>query len=476
MEDLQSTIGKNELVVKSNQLVEATYRLQAREMKLLACFIALLDKNDSEFREYTVRISDLVRIFEPDGKKWGNQYSDIKKLFENLHKSTFWIKNDQGEEVLLTWLDRPKVRRGSGEITFKFQEELKPFLLQLKESFTQYKLKYVTKLTSVYSIRLYELLKQYQSLEMRSFKLEELRDVLGLNEKKGNKVVRKMGRFPDFRRYVLEIAQREINQKTDIDISYTTKKSGKKIAQIVFYIEKKAANNLPDTVEEAPISILADVESINFMIKALVDFGFSEENAQEIVDAGFDLITEASMKEEVERNYKNFKHYLLQKIDWVKNQEKQRTIENRLGFLKTALIKNYKDTSAEKKLKLEQKKQEQEVLEKKRNVIQTTLQNLTNQVYQQEQDIIQKLIKENKSVFEEIIEKRNLKSLLPNNEEPVTLEEGYAQGGVFKATVDVDLKTIFADQFVDGESTKAEIGKLEKELQQVNSELISFSK
>jgi len=108
-------------------------------------------------------------------------------------------------------------------------------LLKLKEKFTKIPLKYLFTFRSTYSIRLYELLKQYENTGFRIDELSELREMLGVepNEYK---------RFEAFERKVLKVAVKEINKKADIEVSYKKKKTGRKITHIEFYIKQKGLN------------------------------------------------------------------------------------------------------------------------------------------------------------------------------------------------------------------------------------------
>jgi hypothetical protein len=83
-------------------------------------------------------------------------------------------------------------------------------------------LQYAIQLRSVYAIRIYELLKQYQRLKQRTLAVAELRRMLAIDEHKYTLI-------KDFRRRVIDIAQREINAKTDLCFEYDPIKTGRKI-------------------------------------------------------------------------------------------------------------------------------------------------------------------------------------------------------------------------------------------------------
>ena len=65
------------------------------------------------------------------------------------------------------------------------------------------------------------------------FELDELKRLLGVEN------VKSYDRFPDFRRKVLEKAQEEINEQTDLNIDFDTIKKGRKVIKIKFRIDEK---------------------------------------------------------------------------------------------------------------------------------------------------------------------------------------------------------------------------------------------
>jgi len=123
--------------------------------------------------------------------------------------------------------------------------EFKPYLLQLKEFFSKIPIKYTYVLNSRYAIRLYELLKQYENTGFRVDYLPELREMLGVEP---NEYIR----FDNFEKRVLKQAVKEINEKTDIEVSYKKKKTGRKITHIEFEIKSKKSK-IGDTTETAKI-------------------------------------------------------------------------------------------------------------------------------------------------------------------------------------------------------------------------------
>ena len=119
-----------------------------------------------------------------------------------------------------------------GIITFEVNKNIKPYLLDLTNNFTQYYFENIAKLKSSFSIRMYELLKQYESVGSRRVSIQYLKDFLSIESSKFKK-------YNDFKRFVILVAQKELEEKTDIYFSFDEVKQGRKIIEIVFTIYPK---------------------------------------------------------------------------------------------------------------------------------------------------------------------------------------------------------------------------------------------
>lgn len=117
----------------------------------------------------------------------------------------------------------------------RFDPLLKPFLLELSNKFTSYRLANVVKLKSTYAIRIYELLKQYEDLKERTISLENLRYYLDAMDVYPN--------YANFKQRVLKPSQKELNQKTDISFEFEEIKLGRKVQKIRFIIGSQKRKN-----------------------------------------------------------------------------------------------------------------------------------------------------------------------------------------------------------------------------------------
>lgn len=218
-------------VVKANEIIQqARYDLTLKELKLLGYLISLVKPNDAEDKKYTMTIKEYCNIRGIDGS--GKNYISIKKTIKSLRDKSFWIQNEEGTETLVGWLGGANLIKRTGKINLWFDAELQKYIVGLRGNYTQYELLATLPMKSAYSIRLYELLKSY------SYNHDNVQiDIEELKERTGSKDM--YSDFRNFRRRVLDMAVREINLYTDLEVSYSTIKSIKTITAILFYLKKK---------------------------------------------------------------------------------------------------------------------------------------------------------------------------------------------------------------------------------------------
>ena len=158
------------------------------------------------------------------------RYSEIRDIVRELRRKEVIISTEEGE-LITGWLSSIRYVEKSGLIELEFSERLVPYLLQLRDKFTRYQLKNILYLKNKYSIRMYELLKQYEVIGKRTFTIDQLKEILSIKDK--YKDVRNL------EKRVLEVSAKEINEYTDLNISYTKNKKGRSIESLTFTIESK---------------------------------------------------------------------------------------------------------------------------------------------------------------------------------------------------------------------------------------------
>ena len=182
-----------------------------------------------ELKEHTFQIKDFCMVCGLDDDNGAN-YKYIKQTLKDLRDKSIWVTIDDKTEVTLAWIDKVRINKYSGAVTIKIDDDMKPYLLQLQKSFTMYEIMYILAMKSQYSIRLYEILKSYEYQHKKVFDIEEFKRLLSAE----NYI-----RFPDFKRRVLDVAMREINDLSDINVTYEVIKENRKFEKIEFSIQLK---------------------------------------------------------------------------------------------------------------------------------------------------------------------------------------------------------------------------------------------
>jgi len=223
------TIERSYNVIKSNDLIRhSRYDLSLVEQKIILRLIQLIKPQDKEFNEYHLDINEFCSLCGIEQNN-GTNILNIKTSLKQLHDKSFWIKIGE-EDVLCSWVAKVKINARSGDVIIKLDDDLKPFLLELKKNFTEYSLFYILAMKSKYSIRMYEMLKSYQFKNNITINIDELKITLLANHYE---------RFYDFKKNVITLAINEINMFTDLIVTYDFKKKGKSVTSVNFKIRYK---------------------------------------------------------------------------------------------------------------------------------------------------------------------------------------------------------------------------------------------
>lgn len=221
------------LVVKSNDLIEATYRLTLQEQRILLVLASKVQPQDEELKIYKFKVQDFVDII--GAKRGTGIYSYIKDIVTGLQTKTLILRRGS-KTIVSNWLITSVYEDNEGTIILKFNPDLKYLFLDLKK-YTSYQLGNVLQLNSTYAIRIYELLRQYLAVGERTLTVEDLRQKLSIEPNKYKQ-------YGHFKSRIINSAQEEINEKTDILFSFEEYKTGRKVTSIKFIIKQKKSLNL----------------------------------------------------------------------------------------------------------------------------------------------------------------------------------------------------------------------------------------
>ena len=226
--------SKNDLVVKDNALINASYYLSLTEQRLilLAIIQARAEKMTSS-NEFKVQVSSYINAF---GVERSTAYEALQKAVDTLINrrfSYYRIANDQQEKVTTNWVQSVAYATNESYIKIKFTDDVMPLITQLEKHFTSYQLEQVKDLSSIYAIRLYELMMQWRSSgKTQQIPIDELRYKLGIEPDQYKQMV-------NFKTKVLDFAIDQINEHTDIKASYEQHKEGRSITGFTFTFKPK---------------------------------------------------------------------------------------------------------------------------------------------------------------------------------------------------------------------------------------------
>ena len=236
---------KNRNIVKQDyKLVNAKYKLNTSEIKFIMTAIAQIDKDDKELQEYEIKVSELENKLQVEQNE-----TRLKQFAKKLLSKPLEVPTQDGW-IVANWFADIEYIRGQARFKVTISEKLKPYLLDLKQRFIKYNLNYILPLTSSYSIRLYQLFKEYEKLTKRTFTVEELQDLL--------QVPKSLKRYDNFKRKVLKVAEKELIENCDIFFEFKEIKKGKKVNEILFRIKP----NRLKTQETRDENLLFDKEDL----------------------------------------------------------------------------------------------------------------------------------------------------------------------------------------------------------------------
>lgn len=215
-------------VAEHNDLItKARHDLTVQELKIMDFVISKIKPTDKEFHVIETSMYILTNVLGL--KRSGRTYIQVADNLESLRAKSVRIYNEEERSITMTgWLERAKVWE-NGQIELRVNPDFAPYLLELKENYTQHLLEDTVKLTSKYSILLYKLIREADKDYGRKITIlegtpDELKEWLGAPESYG---------FSDLRKNVLEPAINQINERIEeMDLELFTAKRGRSISLV----------------------------------------------------------------------------------------------------------------------------------------------------------------------------------------------------------------------------------------------------
>lgn len=238
-------------VVEHNSLITSIAKMDKTPLKMFELAVSLID-TDNPPQDQTVYLSkqEMFAFFKVNDN---DKNSRFKQAIEKMQKQAFFqIKKEQDKGFkfvsivpipYVEWTDY------SDEVKIEFHREIMPYLINLKNNFTQHALSDIAELNSKYAIILYRWLSmnynQYDHYSVKGGRREEQVESyrnpkIGIRElREMTDTVNEYQRFDRFESYILKNSLKEINAHTTFNVTHEKVKKGRSIDSIVFHITKK---------------------------------------------------------------------------------------------------------------------------------------------------------------------------------------------------------------------------------------------
>ena len=246
---------KNGLVVKDNALMNASYNLEVTEQRLI--LLAIINARETHQgitsdSKLEIHANDYASQFHVTKEA---AYKALKTAVNNLFERQFSFKEETKKGIGIVrsrWVSRIKYIDDSAILEITFAPDVVPLITRLEKHFTSYQIQQVTQLTGKYAIRLYELLIAWREVgKVPQIELSEFRAKLGVEDDEYKAM-------NHFKSRVLEPSIKQINQHTDITVSYEQHKRGRTITGFSFKFKHK---------QQPKVEIKHDPNSPDFFIK-----------------------------------------------------------------------------------------------------------------------------------------------------------------------------------------------------------------
>ncbi len=239
-------------VRQHNAITNARYEYSEMQLDIFLYLLARLRKDKTD-GVYEVSVIEMTKL---TGKKYN--YQQLRLATEGMGSRMFEVSTLKSY-IQLWMFQRIEYIHGTGIIEVEFTNPIKPYLFDLKDTFTSFQLYSALRLSSKFAKRIYTLCSQWKDKgQTQTFSLDEFKKMLSLLDDKGNE---QFERLSDFKRYVLDASVKQINKHTDLEIGYTLEKKGRSFKSIIFTVKAQPLavilplENNPSKAGTAPVGV-----------------------------------------------------------------------------------------------------------------------------------------------------------------------------------------------------------------------------
>lgn len=275
-------IDRLEKITKSNDLITASYSLTMREQRLLLAAISLCNPTRAIPEKITITADYYNSVFNSK-----NPYRDMKLAAQSLYERSVLVQN-KDEEGEMRWLaekwQSKAEDKGGGYVRLVFTQSLKKYLSELSGYFTSYEIRMVSKFTSAYAFRIFEMLIMFRRTGWMRIGVDDLRQRLDLPDSYSS--------VTNIRKKILDVALAEINQSSGLTVEYEVSYKGRRAVAFTFFFHGKGVGEGDEAVSEPKAKAVEVPEADRSKEDAQISEGESraENDSQDMTDLpGADL-------------------------------------------------------------------------------------------------------------------------------------------------------------------------------------------
>jgi plasmid replication initiation protein len=402
--DIMKTFDKKDtdkkLIVSSNDLIHAKYSFTLWQKRVFAFMISQIEGSAVEFNLQRMYVKDIMAFFKVKNKE---DYAVIQKIPEQLYEMSMKMpyKTEKGhkrwrEIRILSQFTRPEDKEADNAyVEMKFNDDLKPHLLELRRLFSQYDIRNIIQLRSVYSFKIYEIIKANEYLGKWEVSLTEFKEILDIENKYKH--------YGSLKLKILNQAQKDLTECCDVTFSFEEKTVRKRVEHLIFYIKKNTPTKTnkdakTKSSKEEVVTPIVNVEDFDQLFSTyyfqLKDYGISASTLTQWLNTHPATHIEACVKDF---------------LDKAQNGKLRSTEKNQQGgYLRTLIEKaDYTAKQQTEKVKTEKKAKQTEVNKKEQKDVDAKAQELKLK-FLKEKQIIEQIFNENEGLKEAVLAQINL--------------------------------------------------------------------
>ena len=252
-----SDLFEKAIVQKQNILNEIrSNNLTLQELRFFSIYLSKINPYDKSTRTVTFKLTDFQKIM--DFKRLNIE--QLKAATDSLLTKLVHIPKESGGYTTFQLFKECTIDKDSdGEwyVSIDAHDKSLPLMFDFKDRYFKYELWNALRLKSANQIRMYEILKQYETIGKREIKVDDLRELLGI-------APNEYPRWDRFKDRVIDSCQQALKQFTDICYTYERGKTGTggKWITIIFYISKNIEYDGQMTMLELDLQNYIDLDAL----------------------------------------------------------------------------------------------------------------------------------------------------------------------------------------------------------------------